>query len=180
MAGRLHSAKSARRSGRTWRWRRATVVFGAIVALVLGLGAGTAFAYFTSHGSGRGSASSATMLSLTVATAGSPSSPLLPGKPGDVVLTATNPNKFPVSLIGIALESGATITPDAAHSACTTTDSLPVITLNVPSGDLPVSIAPKATVTIDLANAATMDLAATSNCQGATFTIPLTLTVRSS
>jgi hypothetical protein len=35
-------------------------------------------------------------------------------------------------------------------------------------------------VPIDLANAASMDVAATSNCQGATFTVPITITAQSS
>jgi hypothetical protein len=173
MAGRLHSAKRAR------RWYRAPFVFGAIVALLLGLGVGSAFAYFTTLGSGTGSASTGNLLSLTVATAGTLSSPLLPGKSGDVVFTATNPNKFSVSIVAIALQAGGSITPDASHSACTTTDSLPVVTLSVPAADLPVLIPPKATVAIDLANAAAMDIDATSNCQGATFTIPITITVHS-
>jgi hypothetical protein len=52
--------------------------------------------------------------------------------------------------------------------------------LNIPPGDLPVSIAKNATVALDLANAAAMDVAATSNCQGATFNVPITITVQSS
>jgi hypothetical protein len=35
-------------------------------------------------------------------------------------------------------------------------------------------------VPIDLLNAAAMDVAATSNCQGATFNVPITITVQSS
>jgi hypothetical protein len=61
-----------------------------------------------------------------------------------------------------------------------TTDALPVVTLNVPAGDLPVSVAAHTTVPIDLANAASLDVAATSNCQGATFTVPITITAQSS
>jgi hypothetical protein len=180
MPERLHSAMRLRRSEGASRWRRFPIVFGAIVALLLGLGAGSAFAYFTTLGSGTGSASTGNLLSLTVATAGTPSSPLLPGRSGDVVFTATNSNKFPVSIVKVALQAGATITPDASHSACTTTDNLAVVTLSVSATDLPVSIAPKATVTIDLAAAAAMDIDATSNCQGATFTIPIMITVQSS
>ncbi|MGA2529284.1 MAG: hypothetical protein ABSG36_09010 [Acidimicrobiales bacterium] len=180
MAERLHSAKRLRRSEGTRHWRRIPIVIGAIVALLLGLGAGSAFAYFTTGGSGTGSSSTGNLLSLSLATAGTPTSPLLPGKSGDVVFTATNPNKFSVSIVTVALQAGGSITPDASHLSCTTTDSLPVVTLTVPAGDLPVSIAPKATVTIDLANAAAMDLDATSSCQGASFTIPITITAQSS
>jgi len=180
MARRAHSARRLHRAMRPWRWRRTSIVFGAIVALVLGLGASSAFAYFTTHGSGTGSARTSTMLTVTVATAGTPSSPLLPGGTGDVVFSVTNPNGFPVSLVGVTLKTGGTITPDAGHSGCMTTDALPVVTLNVPPGDLPVSVAAHAMVPIDLANAASMDVNATSNCQGATFTVPITITAQSS
>jgi hypothetical protein len=54
------------------------------------------------------------------------------------------------------------------------------VTLDVPPDDLPVSIVAHATVTVDLVDAAEMDVAATSNCQGATFKIPIVLMVHSS
>jgi hypothetical protein len=44
-----------------WRWRRTLVVFGAIVALTLSLVASSAYGYFTTHGSGTGSASIGTL-----------------------------------------------------------------------------------------------------------------------
>ena len=177
MARRLHSVHGAMRP---WRWRRTSIVIGAIVVLALGLVASSAYGYFTTHGSGSGSARAGTMLTVTVATAGTPSSPLLPGGTGDVVFSVTNPNSFPVSLVGVAFKTGGTITPDAGHAGCMTTDALPVVTLNVPSGDLPVSVAANTTVPIDLANAASMDVNATSNCQGAIFTVPITIAAQSS
>jgi hypothetical protein len=158
--------------------KRRVVLLVAVITLVVGIGAGAAYGYFTSSGSGTGSASAGTMQTVTVATAGTPSSPLLPGGTGDVVFSVTNPNNFTVSLVGVALSG--TITSDNNHSGCTTTDSNPVVTLSVPSGDLPVSIAANSTRAIDLANAASMDIAATSNCQGATFNVPVTITVHSS
>ncbi len=159
--------------------RRRALLLVAVVALVVGIGAGAAYGHFTSSGSGPGQhGSTGTMQTVTVATAGTPSSPLLPGGTGDVVFSVTNPNNFTVSLVGVALSG--TITSDNNHSGCTTTDSNPVVTLSVPSGDLPVSIAANSTKPVDLANAASMDIAATNNCQGATFNIPITITVRSS
>ena len=165
---------------RPWRWRRAPVVFGAIVALLLGIGAGSAYGFLTTHGSGAGLAGVGTMQTVTMATAGTPSTPLLPGGSGDVVFSVTNPNNFPVSLVAVGLQADSAITPDEGHFGCTTTDGNPAVTLNVPAGDLPVSIGPDTTVQIDLADAATMDATATSNCQDTTFDIPLTITVHSS
>ncbi len=180
MARRVHSAKRPHRAMRPWRWRRTPVVIGAIVALVLGLGAGSAYGYLATHGAGTGLAGIGTMQTVTMATAGTPSIPLLPGGSGDVVFSVTNPNNFPVSLVGVALEADSAITPDESHFGCTTTEGNSAVTLNVPSGDLPVSIPANATVPISLASAATMAATATSNCQGATFNVPLTITVDSS
>ena len=180
MAKHKHSTKRVHRAMRPWRWRRTPIVFGALVALVLGLSAGSAYGYLTTQGSGTGLAGVGTMKTVTMATAGTPSTPLMPGGTGDVVFSVTNPNNFPVSLVAAGLEAGSAITPDANHSGCTTTDSLPVVTVNVPSGDLPVSIPANTTMPIDLASAATMDVAATSICQGATFNIPLAITAHSS
>ena len=74
------------------------------------------------------------MKTVTMATAGTPSTPLLPGGSGDVVFSVTNPNNFPVSLVEVALEAGSAITPDEGHFGCTTTDGNPAVTLNVPVG----------------------------------------------
>jgi hypothetical protein len=162
--------------------RRRLLVLTAACTLAVGvaIGAGAAYGYFTSSGSGSGSATTGTMQTVTVASAGTPSSPLLPGGSGDVVFSVTNSNNFAVSLAEVALQSGGSITPDAGHSGCTTTDSNPAVTLSVPSGDLPVSIPANSTVSIDLADAASMDSGATNNCQGAIFTLPVTITVHSS
>jgi hypothetical protein len=160
------------------RW--GVFAFGAILALVLGIGAGSAYGFLATHGSGTGLAGTGTMQTVTMATAGTPSTPLLPGKTGDVVFSVTNPNNFPVSLVGAALETGSAITPDEGHSGCTTTDGSPAVTLNVPSGDLPVAIPANTTMPINLVGAATMDANATSNCQGAVFDIPLSITAHSS
>jgi hypothetical protein len=161
--------------------RRRTLILVAVIALVVGIGAGAAYAYWTTGGSGTGHASNGTMTTVTVATAGTPSSPLLPGGPaGDVTFSVTNNNSFPVSLVGVAFKTGGTIAFDGSHTGCSTTDSSPVVTLNVPGGDLPISIAAGQTLPVDLASAVTMDVAATNNCQGATIYVPVTITVHSS
>lgn len=171
------TASTARR---WWRPGRRVAVAGSVAVLLVGMASGAAYGYFTAGGSGTGSASVGTLDQVTLATAGTPSSPLLPGDAGDVTLQVTNPNPVAVSLVGVALQTGGSITPDAGHAGCATTDSNPVVTLTVPSGDLPVQIAAGATVAVDLATAAHMDVAATQSCQGASFTVPVTLTVHNS
>ena len=152
----------------------------AIVVFAISAGAGAAFAYFSATGSGSGSANVGSMKSVTIAaTIGTPTSLLVPGGSADVVFSVTNPNSFPVSLATVTLKSGGTITPDGSHAGCTTTDSKPVITLSVPAADLPVTMPANSTTPVDLAGAATMDIAATSNCQGASFTVPVVISVQS-
>lgn len=151
------------------------------VAVSVGLGGGVAYGYFTASGAGAGAADTGTMVTVSVVTAGTPAAPLLPGGPaGDLVFDVSNPNNFPVSLVGVAMRAGGTITFDAGHSTCATTDGQPVVTVTVPAGDLPVAIPANATVPVDLAAAVTMDVAATSSCQGATINVPILITVHTS
>ena len=164
------------RHGKIYAWR--PLAFAGVISLVLGLSAGTSYAFIGRGGpaTAKGKVAVALIERVTVASAGSPSSPLLPGGKGDVVFSVTNPNHSPVSLIGVGLTSDGTITT-GNNPGCTTTDSQPLVVLNVPSVDLPLSIPANTTTTIHLANAAEMDVTATTNCQGATFSIPLTITV---
>jgi hypothetical protein len=92
----------------------------------------------------------------------------------------SNSNSFSVSLTGVVFKTGGTITFDAGHSSCTATDGNPIVTLNVPTYDLPVSVAASSSVTFDLSNAVTMNATAGSSCQGATIYIPVTVTAHSS
>jgi hypothetical protein len=162
------------------KWSKPVLLFAALLAFALSAGAGAAFAYFKSTGAGSGAASVGTMQPVTIATtAGTPTAALLPGGSADIVLKITNPNSYAVSLVSVSLKSGGTITPDSGHAGCTTTDSKPVVTLSVPAADLPVSIPANTTTQVDLAGAASMDIAATSNCQGASFTVPVLISVQS-
>ena len=144
-----------------------------IAALLVSLGAGAALAYFTSTGSAHASASTATLLTVT-ASAGTPTTPLLPGGTGDVALTVTNPNNFPVRLVSIA--GNGAITVDGGHPGCTTTG----VTFTAPTGSpLPVTILAHSTnQLVDLPGAAAMTTASSAGCQGATFSIPVTIVVR--
>jgi hypothetical protein len=156
------------------------LLFAALSAFAVSAGAGAAFAYFGSTGAGTGAVSVGTMQPVTIAaTAGTPTAALLPGGSADIVLKITNPNSYAVTLVSVSPKSSSSITPDSGHAGCTTTDSKPVVTLSVPAGDLPVSIPASTTTQVDLAGAASMDIAATSNCQGATFSVPVLISVQS-
>jgi hypothetical protein len=167
------------RSGRSSRGRRLAITVAG-VALVFVIGARMASAFFTSGGSGTGSATTGTMQTVTVVAAtGTPTTPLVPGATGDVVLKVNNPNHFAVSVAAVSYNSAGSITFDAAHSACTTTDASPIVSFSVPAGDLPLTVAASSSASFDLANSVTMAMKATSNCQGATIFIPVTITANS-
>ena len=145
--------------------------------VLLATAAGTATAYVVTTGAGTGAATAGTMHGVTVVTAGTSTTPLLPGQSGDLVFTVANANAYPVTLTAVTLQVSGVITPDSGHSGCGTTDATPVVTLTVPTGDLPVVLAAGGSTPVDVAGAVTMALAATSSCQGALFSVPISVTV---
>ena len=72
--------------------RRRTAAVALVATLV---GAGAAFAYFSTAGSGDGAASVTTAAPLTIASA-TPTGDLYPGGTTDVALSLANPNDFPL------------------------------------------------------------------------------------
>ena len=107
MSGRLH-----RILGR----RRAKLLAALVVALVVAAGAG---AYFTATGSGSGSGSVGSPADLTIAALTPAAGLLYPGGTGEVDLTISNPNTFPVRVNSLVLGTGG-ISADAGHSGCDT------------------------------------------------------------
>jgi predicted ribosomally synthesized peptide with SipW-like signal peptide len=154
------------------RYRSFLLIMSA-VGLVAGLGAGTAYAYFTSTGRGTGPAATGTLQTVTVAAAtAAPGTALLPGGTSDVTLKVTNPNSYAVTLVGVT-GTGGTITADGGHPGCTTTG----VTFTGQTG-LNTTIPASSTTTIDLPGAASMSQASSAGCQGATFSIPVTIAVQ--
>jgi predicted ribosomally synthesized peptide with SipW-like signal peptide len=98
------------------RNRRLLAILISAGCLTAGLGSGVAYAYFTSSGTGSGTASVGTLKDVTlVAAAGTVTSKLIPGSTGDVTLTVKNANAFPVTLTRVDPHG----TPSS--SACGTT-----------------------------------------------------------
>lgn len=95
--------------------KRASIALGSTIAVVA---AGVAFAYFTSSGSGTGSASVGSSSAVTLHA--SISSNLFPGSSSPVTLTVDNPSSGAQRVGTVSLSS---ITVDAGHSSCATTIS---------------------------------------------------------
>ena len=170
-----------RRIERAREWWSSRTTFSrvlGIAALVFLLASGgTAFAYFTGAlRSAGGSASTGNLQTVTIsATVGgdAPSSKLYPGGPAaDVILRVNNPNSYAVKLFSIS--GNGTITADGSHSGCTTTG----VTFTPPGS--PNITVPAGNSLIHVSGAATMSTASLNACQGATFSIPVTATFRTS
>ena len=148
----------------------AVAVIAAVCACV-----GLVYAQWTTNGSGNAYAKAGTAAALsTVDVSASTTATLYPGVSGDVLIKLDNPNPYAVTVTGIS--GNGTITADAGHSGCTTTGvtftNQTGLTLTVPAKSGGVDGVLQTTLT----GAASMSNASLNACQGATFTIPVTIT----
>ena len=151
-----------------------TIVVVSIAALSLG-GAGVAFAYWTSTGSGTGEATTGDPATFVVAGQASEDPPLTPGGPSQTVpFTVTNPGPgtlfFGSATVIIADENGA---PWEPFGECLAADYTATITTQPASGQLAAEDAVGGVVTVTMANT----LVSQDDCQGQT--VPLYFTASS-
>lgn len=141
-----------------------------IVAVVAGLlGAGVAFAAWTSNGTGTGTATATTATPLVISQTASASG-LYPTGQVSVPFTVKNPNPYSVTL---ATAKASAFTVDAAHSGCAVSavsgvDQILSDVLTAGSTSAAKNMVIK------------MDNTAVDACQGATFTFTITVTGASS
>jgi hypothetical protein len=185
---------AAPRGSRTHRRRSSRLSIGSKLASAL-LGAalvGAAAYAATSWVAGLAAGSSAegqaaSVSNLTVAAVASPAATnlLYPGANGDVVLTITNPNVFPVTVTGFDLPTNVTyatgytasnLTGAIAGCAAATSDVIWNYSTGT-SGSVhtlttPVTVAASGTLTVTLTNDASMTAAAPAACEAAYFSMP--------
>jgi hypothetical protein len=150
------------------------LITGAIAVVVAaGLGVGAVFAYFlvTGHGSGSGANGTAPTVTIQAVASGSPNSTLLPGSTADLLVQVQNPSSLTLTVTGIA--QNGTATPEGGNACTSSNDGVSVPTQT----GLSVSLAP-GTQTLHFSGAAAMSTSSASGCQGATFDVPVTLTVQ--
>lgn len=149
-----------------------TVVGRRPLLLALGLAtviSGVAVASWSISGSGTAYTKAATASSLTLGDASaSVTADLYPGANGDVKLRVTNPTGFPVRLTSVT-RTGA-ITSDKGVSCNASTG----VTFADQTG-LALDLAAGATSTFTLAGVASMSNASDNACQGAIFSIPISV-----
>jgi len=145
---------------------------GTVVAVLAGMvfAAGIAFAAWTATGTGSGYAKATTAQPLTtVDVSATTAATLYPGADGDVELEIVNPNDYPVRVTGV--DGNGAITVDGAHAAC----NVGSLTFTDQSG-LTLDVGAGTSAPFTLAGAVNMGGGANDSCQGATFTIPVSLT----
>ncbi len=142
----------------------------ASMALIAMTAVGFVYAAWTTNGSGSGYAKAGTSQALTtVDVSATTAASLYPGQNGDVKIEVSNPNPYAVRVTAIEDTGAATV--DAGHSGCTTTG----VTFNDQTG-LTLDIPASSSTATTLSGAASMSNASLNACQGATFTIPVSLT----
>ena len=143
-------------------------VIAALLGLV-GLAATVAFAAWTTNGSGDGYARAQSAQALTtVDVSASTTATLYPGATGDLRLRIDNPNPYPVRVTQV--NGNGTITSDQG-AACDASTGVSYanqtgLTLDIPANDA---------ATFTLAGSVSMSNASDTTCQGAVFTVPVSL-----
>jgi hypothetical protein len=125
----------------------------------------------SSAGSGYSKAKVATSLTLSDASA-STTAQLYPGGTGDIWVKVTNSNPFAVTVTSVT--GAGTITSDKG-AAC---DAATGVTFTNTTG-LTQAVGAGATVTFSLVGKVAMSNASDNTCQGAVFTVPITLAATS-
>src|SRR4051794_9068559 len=163
--------------------RRTLAVVAAAIVLVIGAGVGIAYAKWSSNGSGSAAVTAggapATVHVIAVTAGNNSSTRLVPGQAADLVLELNNSNSYPVTIVSIT-QNGAVSssggsgpgTPCAGGPGGNTGVQVPT------NNSLSVTVASGPTTVVHIPNAAQMTSASASGCQGATFQIPVTITVQ--
>lgn len=156
--------EAVRPDGRRWSILHAFMLAaGLIVASVAtAIGSTAAFAYFTAGGTGSGAATTGTPTNVTISTgsvvgAGS----LSPGGTGDLVITATNSNSYPVNITAMTIGS---VTGCITPAVSVTTPSSGIFPFTIPAN----TSSPTRFV---IPGALTMGTGASNDCQGQTLSV---------
>jgi hypothetical protein len=131
------------------------------------------YAAWTSAGNGSGVAKASTAQALSTVTA-TASAGLYPGATAALTLQVSNPNPYPVTVTDVT--GNGTITADASHSTCGQDGTHPTGVTYTDQHNLTISVPASGTATVSVSNSVHMSNASDNSCQGATFTIPVSLT----
>ncbi len=152
------------------------LIFAAVTVMVLGI-ASLGYAAWTSAGNGSGVAKASTAQALTTVTA-TASAGLYPGATAALSLQVSNPNPYSVTVTDVT--GNGAITADASHSTCGQDASHPTGVTFTDQHNLSIAVPANGTTQVAVSNSVKMTNASDNSCQGATFTIPVSLSGASS
>ncbi len=142
-------------------------------ALAASLVAGVAFAAWMADGTGPGTARAKTAVALTTVAVPASNAALFPGADAKLTVHVTNDNDYPVRITNVDYGTASATTVSGALSACVNgTDA--ALTFSDQAG-LALDVVAHSSASFDV-DGVHMGGASLSGCQGATFTIPVTLT----
>ena len=157
----------------TLKSRKKLFVAATMLAAFVAVGVGIAAWSVSGSGTGYAKASTASALTLSDASA-STTADLYPGASGTVKLKVSNPNPFPVRIT--AVSGNGTITSDKG-AACDAATGVAFVNQTGLTLDLAAS-ASNQVLTL-AAGSVTMSNASDNSCQGAIFSIPVSVTAAS-
>ncbi len=151
--------------------RRVVVVTAVVTAT---MGGGIAIAAWTSTGTGTAGAKAGTAAAPTTGTADLTAlAPLLyPGSTGAARILVNNPNPYPVKVVSVTGNG----TPTGAGGIGTCANTGISWNAQIPTGN---TVPANGSATLTLPGAVTMGSNVDDGCQGATFSIPVQVTVSS-
>ncbi len=165
MARRIHRAMLP------WRWHRALIVFAGIIVLALALVASSAHGYFTTHGSGTGSASIGA-LGVAVST---PYSAAVGGYQGPCTSAAVGCTSITLPTVGLV---GSTFDSTPIPVTITNTGSVPVTDMQVAVSDTNTNTTMEQELGLCLYNSGAAQLnGLLTSLEGSPATLPGTLAV---
>lgn len=152
-------------TGRSGRKRIIVVAAAALLVVAVGV----AYAAWTANGTGSGYAKATTAQAVgTLDVSATTPATLYPGATGDLKLEISNPNPYPVRITSVA--GAGTITSDKG-AACNASTG---VTFTNQSG-LTLDVPASTSATFTLSGAVAMSNASDNSCQGAVFTVPVSL-----
>jgi hypothetical protein len=153
------------------------LIFGAVTVMVLGI-VSLGYAAWTSSGGGTGFAKAASAQNLTTASVtGTTSATLFPGATGDLVVNVTNPNSYPIKVTSVT--GNGTIAADSGHSTCGQDAQHPTGVTYTDQTGLSIAVAANSSSQVTLSGSVKMTNASDNSCQGATFSVPVSMAATS-
>ena len=170
------------------KWTRRGVAMATAAATVFS--GGVAYAFWTATGTGSGSVQAKNFQALTINAGTASGGQLYPGLTangtstgGNIALSVSNPNPFPVTISSVQAGSGALTVTNAtpvspetqadANTACATTSGVSIITKSSPTVVYSAGSSIPANTNnfgVTISNVVSMSTASVTECQGATFT----------